>query len=120
MERIWNSEKLRFAGKSFISENLLQIGPSPFDYFNNLVEELERTGIPSIAPQAEYAFPALTPSSGSKITPLEIIYVGAKGGVVSSFTQSSDSVREGLGSGIYDSSDVQNPTILLQVRCLNY
>jgi len=35
MERIWNSEKIRFEGKHFVSENLLQIGPSQFDYFNN-------------------------------------------------------------------------------------
>jgi len=68
MERIWNSEKIRFAGKSFVSENLLQIGPSPFDHSNSLVEELERAEIPSIAPQAEYTFPALTPSSASEIT----------------------------------------------------
>jgi len=79
MERIWNSEKIRFVGKSFVSENLLQTGPSPFDHSNSLADELERTEIPSIAPQAEYAFPALTPSSESKITPMEIIYVGAKG-----------------------------------------
>ncbi len=93
MERIWNSEKIRFAGKSFVSENLLQIGPSPFDYFNSLIEGLERTEIPSMPPLAEYAFPALTSSSGSKITPLEILYVGAKGGTVSSLTLNLDSVK---------------------------
>lgn len=114
MERIWNSERIRFTGKSNVAENLLENDQANlFSESFGLSGEFENSELLN-AYHATPDLPLLATSFLVKQAgPTGIVFLQMEGGTAESFVETFESMGDTVATGIYGLVDVKNPTVLL-------